>query len=54
MARRTGMPRSRRGHQAHLRMGLSRGNPMAHGGNYGRRRRGSYSGATRRRTTRSY
>lgn len=39
-----GMPRSKRGHTAHTRMGLPRGNPLAGGGNF--RGRG---GGTRRR-----
>jgi hypothetical protein len=30
---------TRAGHRAHTRMGLSRGNPMAKGGNFGRGRR---------------
>jgi hypothetical protein len=34
---RKGMPKGKKGHQAHLSMGLPKGNPMAGGGNYGRR-----------------
>lgn len=50
---RKGMPRGKRGHQAHLSMGLPKGNPMANGGNYGRRassRRSSAAGGAKRRT----
>ena len=54
--RRSGMPRSKAGHSAHTRMGLSRGNPMAGGGNFGRKRAGSggrrrvsFAGRSRRR-----
>ena len=46
MARMRGMPRSKRGHSAHTRMGLSRGNPLAGGGNF---RRGGGGGRGRRR-----
>jgi len=34
--RRGGTPRSKKGHTAHTRMGLPRGNPMAKGGNFRR------------------
>jgi hypothetical protein len=37
MARKKSMPKGKKGHQAHLTMGLPKGNPMAQGGNYGRR-----------------
>lgn len=52
--RRSGLPRSKKGHTAHTRMGLPRGNPMAGGGNFKkggsrRRGRGAVSSAGRRR-----
>jgi len=42
--RRGGMPRSKAGHSAHTRMGLSKGNPLAGGGNFSRGRRRSGGG----------
>lgn len=49
MARKSGMPRGKKGHRAHLSMGLPKGNPLAGGGNYGRGRKGGASGGNRRR-----
>lgn len=37
--RRSGMPRAKRGHRAHTRMGLPRGNPLSGGGNFKKPRR---------------
>lgn len=34
----SGMPPMKKGHKAHMSMGLPKGNPLAGGGNSGRRR----------------
>lgn len=47
---RRAMPRSKKGHTAHTRMGLPRGNPLAGGGNFkSGGARGVRSGSGRRR-----